>query len=60
MNINLGKTDKYIRVVAGMLAILGGIVFQSWWGILGAVLLITALINWCPVYALFNINTRSK
>lgn len=60
MSINLGKTDKYIRVIAGLLIILAAITFQSWWALLGVALMITALINWCPLYALLNINTSIR
>lgn len=57
MAINISKTDKGIRLLLGILIILAGIAFQSWWGIAGLVLIGTALINWCPIYALFGFNT---
>lgn len=57
MAINIGKTDKGVRLLVGLLAILAGIVFKSWWGIVGLVLIATAVINWCPIYTLFGINT---
>jgi hypothetical protein len=57
MQINLGKTDKYFRMLIGLLIIVGGVAFQSWWGLAGAVLVLTALLNWCPIYALFGMNT---
>jgi hypothetical protein len=54
----MGKIDRIIRTVLGI-ALLG-------WGlmnsciiadIVGALLLITAAIGWCPPYALLGINT---
>lgn len=57
MQKNVGKMDKTIRIVAGLAAIAAGLYFQSWWGIIGVVLVGTALIGWCPPYSLLGINT---
>ena len=57
MQKNIGKTDKTIRIIVGLVIIAVGLYFQSWWGAIGLVPLGTALINWCPPYALFGINT---
>ncbi len=57
MNRNVGSTDKVLRIVVGV-AIAGvGVYFQSWWGAIGAVPILTALMGWCPPYALLGINT---
>lgn len=58
MTTNVGPVDRLIRAIAGI-AILS-LVFigpQSWWGLLGLIPLGTALIGWCPPYALLGINT---
>ncbi len=55
---NVGSIDRVIRVVVG-LAVLS-LVFvgpQTWWGLLGLVPLGTALMGWCPPYAMLGINT---
>lgn len=57
MQKNIGKTDKTIRIIVGLVIIAMGLYFQSWWGAAGLVPLATALINWCPPYALLGINT---
>jgi len=56
---NIGKTDKIIRIVLG-LAILSQTVvgFGSLWGLIGLVLIITAVIDFCPAYTVLGINTR--
>ncbi len=60
MNItpNVGSTDKIVRIVVGailiLLALLGTI---GWWGWIGIILIATGLMNWCPAYNLFGINT---
>ncbi|MBN1561089.1 DUF2892 domain-containing protein [candidate division KSB1 bacterium] len=57
---NVGKTDKMVRLVLGIVVIIAGVVFKSWWGLVGLVLLITALLNFCPLYVPFKINTARK
>ncbi|HED39046.1 MAG TPA: DUF2892 domain-containing protein [Chromatiales bacterium] len=61
MNKNVGGMDRGIRIVAGVAALGAGLYFQSWWGAVGLVLVATALMSWCPPYALLGINTcKSK
>ncbi len=58
MTRNIGSIDRLIRFVAG-LAVLS-LVFvgpQSLWGLLGLVPLATAVIGWCPPYAMLGIST---
>ncbi|MBI5318410.1 DUF2892 domain-containing protein [Bradyrhizobium sp.] len=58
MTKNVGTIDRVIRAVVG-LAILS-LVFagpKSLWGLLGLIPLITALVGWCPPYALLGFNT---
>ena len=60
MNItpNVGSTDKIVRIAAGAILILlalFGII--GWWGWIGVVPLASGLMNWCPAYTLFGINT---
>jgi len=56
--INVGKTDKIIRVILGLTIIAGGVLFQSWWGLVGAVSLVTAAMGWCPLYIVAGVNTN--
>ena len=58
MKKNIGTTDKVIRIIVGVIIIILGFVFKSWWGIIGILPLITAAIGWCPPYALLGISTR--
>jgi hypothetical protein len=60
MKCNVGKTDKTIRIIVGILLIAYGIAYNSWIGIIGLIPVLTALAGWCPVYIPFNINTSSK
>ena len=54
----MGITDKWIRIVVGLAIGAAGIYFKSWWGLLGLIFLVTAFINWCPLYLPFGISTR--
>ncbi len=60
MKNNIGRTDKIIRLILGVIAGALGIIFQSWWGLIGLVLILTAFINWCPLYVPFRISTNKK
>jgi hypothetical protein len=57
MKSNVGKTDKIVRYILGAAIIIVGIVFKSWWGAIGLIPILTATINWCPIYAPFGIKT---
>jgi hypothetical protein len=58
MTKNMGKGDRIFRLILGVIIIAVGIYYQSWWGIVGLILLITAMINWCPLYVPFKLSTR--
>jgi hypothetical protein len=55
---NVGKTDKYVRIGAGIaligLAATGTI---GAWGFIGLVPLATGLLNTCPAYTLLGVDT---
>lgn len=62
--INESTTDRIIRVVAGLILAalsLGGVVtgtFGTVLIVLGAVLLLTGVTGFCPLYALLRIHTN--
>ena len=58
MKLNVGSIDKVIRLVAGVALLAAGYYYQSWWGLIGLVPIGTALINWCPAYALLGLSSR--
>ena len=59
MKRNVGKSDKAVRLVVSIAIITAGVYFQSWWGAIGAVPILTAMMGWCPPYSLLGINTRA-
>ena len=60
MQCNVGKTDRMVRMIAGVVIIGAGFYFQSWWGAIGLVPLMTGALRWCPSYSLLGINTDKK
>jgi hypothetical protein len=60
MTSNIGKTDKILRIVAGIVVIAAGIAFKAWWGLVGLIPLGTALTGWCPLYVPFKFSTAKK
>jgi len=63
MKQNVGNTDRWIRIVLGVV-LLSLIVFLDggirWIGLIGLIPLLTGIFNFCPIYALLKINTNSK
>lgn len=59
MKANLHQIDRIIRIVIGItLIVLPLFAVIGWWGyVVGAILLATGLINFCPIYRLLGINT---
>lgn len=57
MNRNVGKVDKIIRIIVGLIIIAVGVIYNSWFAIIGFVPLLTAVIGWCPLYCPLKINT---
>ncbi len=60
MQCNVGKTDRAIRMIAGVVVIGAGIYYQSWWGAIGVVPIITGYLRWCPPYQLIGLSTNKK
>jgi len=60
MKANVGSTDRIVRLVLGVVIILLGIYFKSWWGVIGIIPVITALLNFCPAYSLIGVSTKKK
>ncbi len=60
MNRNVGGIDRGLRAIAGIVAIAAGLYYQSWWGAIGLVPLVTALVGWCPLYPILGIRTCGR
>lgn len=60
MEINVGRTDRIIRIVAG-LSLIGATLagFIGVWGWIGIVPLLTGTFRFCPAYLPFGLSTCS-
>jgi hypothetical protein len=57
---NEGKIDRIIRGILGVVIIAWGVMSNNWLGAIGLIPLGTALIGFCPLYAILKINTGCK
>lgn len=54
---NVGKTDKIIRVIIGVVILALGYAFHNWLGIIGVVPIFTAVFGRCGLYYPLKIDT---
>jgi hypothetical protein len=55
---NVGSIDRVLRIIVGLGVI--SLVFwgpRTLWGWLGLIPLVTAVIGWCPLYAVLGVRT---
>jgi len=57
MKENVGGMDKIFRIVLGVVILIIGWLYHSWWGLIGIVPLLTGLMNRCPAYMPLGIST---
>jgi hypothetical protein len=58
---NLHSIDRILRIVIGLVLI--SLVFigpKTVWGYAGVILVLTAFINFCPLYSILGVSTRTK
>ena len=54
---NVGTLDQIARIVLGIAIIIGGIYFESWFGLIGIIPLATGLVSRCPLYMTCGLST---
>ncbi|MBI2518099.1 MAG: DUF2892 domain-containing protein [Opitutae bacterium] len=57
MKANIGTLDRVVRLVLGLFVLALGYYFQSWWGLIGLLPVLTAVFRFCPAYLPFGLNT---
>ncbi|MCW8884761.1 MAG: DUF2892 domain-containing protein [Motiliproteus sp.] len=58
MEVNMGNTDRLVRIAVGLLLLT--LVFvgpQTLWGWLGGVVVLIALFGFCPLYKVLGFST---
>ncbi|HRD47146.1 MAG TPA: DUF2892 domain-containing protein [Caulobacter sp.] len=61
MKMNEGGLDRLLRVILGILVL--SLVFvgpKTPWAWIGLVPLVTGLVGFCPLYAIFRLNTLGR
>lgn len=60
MKPNIGQTDRVVRVIIGIAIIVVGITLHTWWGLVGLLPIGTALVRFCGLYPVLNIDTTGS
>lgn len=60
MKANVGAIDRLLRIILGLVVAILGVIFDSWWGLVGLIPMATGLFSFCPAYFPFNISTAKK
>ncbi|MBW2996577.1 DUF2892 domain-containing protein [Candidatus Woesearchaeota archaeon] len=60
MEKNIGRTDKRLRFIFGLVFAYFGYAYHWLWYIIGAILLITSFTGSCAIYKLLKFNTLAK
>ena len=60
MKMNIGNTERLLRIIAGVVIIGLGMYYGSWWGVIGLVPLLTGLSRFCPLYSMLGMNTCKR
>ncbi|MGK7370550.1 MAG: YgaP family membrane protein [Candidatus Halalkalibacterium sp. M3_1C_030] len=57
MRHNAGRIDRSLRFLISLIIIAAGIYYQSLWGIVGIIPLVSGVTGFCPLYSIFGIST---
>jgi hypothetical protein len=63
--MNMGTADRIIRFIAGIVVLIvafiavSGVAQIVLW-VVGGILVLTALVGFCPLYAIFHLSTKRK
>ena len=63
MQTNIGKMDAGLRYILGFILLAILLLMEGpwrWVGLLGIIPIATAVVNFCPVWKLFGINTSKE
>jgi len=57
MKKNVGFFDSIIRIIIGGLIMAAGVAFESLWGLVGIIPVMSGAVSWCPIYKALGIYT---
>jgi hypothetical protein len=55
---NVGKIDRIVRVIVGTIVLSFGIFYRARWGVMGIGMMIPALLQRDPLYAILGLSTK--
>lgn len=57
MKKNIGGLDKTLRLILGVVILIVGYIYESWWGLIGLIPIATSFSGFCPFYVPLKIST---
>lgn len=60
MKKNVGNMDMIVRLILAVIIAAFGWYYQSWWGLVAFIPLLTAFARFCPAYTIFGISSIEK
>ena len=57
MGQNVGMADRIVRIILAVVFIILALIYSPWWFIPAVIALVTGIVGWCGLYALFGWNT---
>ena len=60
MKCNVGPIDRILQIIIGIALLDVDWYYQSWWGLIGLVPLLTAVFRICPAYLPFGLSTCAR
>lgn len=57
MKFNVGSADRIARIIIGLLILVAGFYYGSWFGLIGIVPILTGIFRFCPAYVPFGFST---
>ncbi len=60
MKKNVGGLDRILRIVIGVVVIALGIIYKSWWGLIGVPILLTGFFSICLLYLPLRASTYKR
>ncbi|MBE0492322.1 MAG: DUF2892 domain-containing protein [Sulfurospirillum sp.] len=58
MKANVGKMDRFFRIILSIPFLVYGVMHSSFIGLIGVALLATALLKWCGLYTILGFSTN--
>ena len=56
---NVGYMDSVLRVILGALIVTAGFYFNTYWGLLGLILVFSGGVSYCPIYRVLGMETTA-